>query len=45
MKLHCTQLFAEGSVAEWSACWTLNPAVLGSSPALATCWILGHACM
>ena len=39
MKLHCIQLFTEGSVAEWSACWTLNPAVLGSSPALATCWI------
>ena len=42
-----------GSVAEWSARRTLNPAVLGSSPALATCWIcsrsyqvqiLGHAC-
>ena len=42
-----------GSVAEWSACRTRNPAVLGSSPALATCWIcarssrvqiLDHAC-
>ena len=29
-----------GSVAEWSAHWTRNPAVPGSSPgALATCWI------
>ena len=43
----------EGSVAEWSARRTRNPAVPGSSPALATCWIcawssrvqiLGHAC-
>ena len=25
-----------GSVAEWSACWTRNPAVPGSSPALTT---------
>ena len=42
-----------GSVAEWSARQTHNPAVPGSSPALATCWIcsrssrvqiLGHAC-
>ena len=42
-----------GSVAEWSARRTSNPAVPGSSPALATCWIcarssrvqiLGHAC-
>ena len=42
-----------GSVAEWSARQTRNPAVPGSSPALATCWIcsqlsrvqiLGHAC-
>ena len=41
-----------GSVAEWSARRTCNPAVQGSSPALATCWIcawssrvqfLGHA--
>ena len=41
------------SVAEWSARRTRNPAVPGSSPALATCWIcarssrvqiLGHAC-
>ena len=41
------------SVAEWSARRTRNPAVSGSSPALATCWIcarssrvqiLGHAC-
>ena len=38
---------------EWSARQTRNPAILGSSPALATCWIcarssqvqiLGHAC-
>ena len=28
-----------GSVAEWSACRTPNPAVLGSSPALTTPWI------
>ena len=43
----------EGNVAEWSAPRTRNPAVPGSSPALATCWIcarsfrvqiLGHAC-
>ena len=43
----------EGSVAVWSARRTCNPAVPGSSPALATCWIcswssrvqiLGHAC-
>ena len=42
-----------GSVAECSARRTRNPAVPGSSPALATCWIcfrsfrvqiLGHAC-
>ena len=48
----CT-LVIGGSVAEWSARRTPNPAVLGSSPALATCWIcspasrvqiLGHAC-
>ena len=48
----CTQVI-EHSVAEWSARRTSNPAVLGSSPALATCWIcsplsrvqvLGHAC-
>ena len=26
-------------MAEWSARWTSNPAVPGSSPALATCWI------
>ena len=40
-------------MAEWSARRTRNPAVPGSSPALATCWIcvlssrvqiLGHAC-
>ena len=37
MKLHCTQRFTGGSVAEWSACWTLNPAVPGLNPALATC--------
>ena len=44
---------AGGSVAEWSARRTRNPAVPGSSPTLATCWIctrssqvqiLGHAC-
>ena len=28
-----------GSVAEWSACRTHNPAVPGSSPALTTTWI------
>ena len=28
-----------GSVAEWAACRTRNPAVLGSSPALTTTWI------
>ena len=39
MKLHCTQLFTEGSVAKFSACRTQNPAVLGSSPTVATCWI------
>ena len=48
----CT-LVIGGSMAEWSARRTPNPAVLGSSPALATCWIcspasrvqiLGHAC-
>ena len=42
-----------GSVAKWSERRTHNPAVPGSSPALATCWIcfrlsrvqiLGHAC-
>ena len=42
-----------GSVAEWLPRRTHNPAVPGSSPALATCWIcvlssrvqiLGHAC-
>ena len=27
-------------MAEWSACRTCNPAVLGSSPALITTWIL-----
>ena len=40
-------------MAEWSAHWTRNPVVLGSSPALATSWICsrssrvqipGHAC-
>ena len=45
--------FQAGSVAEWSARRTRNPAVPGSSPALATCWIwprssrvqiLGPAC-
>ena len=50
--LHYTTL-SGGSVAEWSARRTRNPAVPGSSPALATCWIcarssrvqiLGHAC-
>ena len=39
MKLHCTQLFTRGSMAEWSAHQTLNPAVLGLNPALVTCWI------
>ena len=29
-----------GSVAEWSACCTRNPAVPGSSPALATEFVL-----
>ena len=24
---------------EWSACWTRNPVVPGSSPALATSWL------
>ena len=42
-----------GSLAEWSARQTRNPAALGLSIALATCWIcswssleqiLGHAC-
>ena len=28
-----------GNVAEWLARRTCNPAVPGSSPALATCWI------
>ena len=45
--------FTGGSVAEWSARRTRNPAVPGSSPALVTCWIcarssqvqiIGHAC-
>ena len=45
--------FNGGSVAEWSAHWTHNLVVLGSSPALATYWncswssqvqILGHDC-
>ena len=31
--------FMSDSVAEWSECRTRNPAVPGSSPALATCWI------
>ena len=39
MKLHCTQRFTEGSVAEWSACQTQNLAVLGLNPTLVTCWI------
>ena len=48
----CTPVI-RGSVAEWSAHGTRNPAVLGSSPALLTCWIcsqlsrvqiLGHTC-
>ena len=35
---------AEGdSVAEWSARRTRNPAVLGSSPALATSWICSRS--
>ena len=33
----------EGSVAEWSARRTRNPAVPGSSPALATCWICARS--
>ena len=46
-------MFEGGSVAEWSARRTRNPAVPGSSPAMGTCWIcsrsslvqiLGHAC-
>ena len=45
--------FEGGSVAEWSARRTRNPAVPGLSPAMTTCWIcsrssrvqiLGHAC-
>ena len=28
-----------GSVAEWSWRRTRNPVVLGSSPAMATCWL------
>ena len=35
--------FAGGSVAEWSARQTRNPAVPGSSPALATCWICARS--
>ena len=35
--------YAEGSVAEWSARWTRNSAVPGSSLALATCWICSSA--
>ena len=40
-------------MAEWSVCWTHNPAVTGVSPALTTFWIcswlsrvqiLGYAC-
>ena len=31
------------SVAEWSECRTRNPAVPGSSPALATCWIFSRS--
>ena len=34
---HCDRY--GGSVVEWSACRTRNPAVPGSSPALATTWI------
>ena len=50
--LHITH-YTLYSVAEWSARRTRNPAVPGSSPALATCWIcarssqvqiLGHVC-
>ena len=49
----CFKKALGGSVAEWSARRTRNPAVPGSSPALATCWIcarssrvqiLAHAC-
>ena len=53
-KISCdTEAGGGGSVSEWSARRTRNPAVPGSSPALATCWIcarssrvqiLGHAC-
>ena len=35
--------YAGGRVAEWSARRTRNPAVPGSSPALATCWICSSA--
>ena len=35
--------YAEGSVTEWSARWTRNSAVPGSSLALATCWICSSA--
>ena len=50
---HGPATWERGSVTEWSERRTRNPAVPGSSPALATCWIctrsswvqiLGHAC-
>ena len=39
------QLFSRlgGSLAEWSARRTRNPAVPDSSPALATCWICSRS--
>ena len=36
---YLTSEISGGSVAEWSARRTRNPAVPGSSPALATSWI------
>ena len=57
LSLEITKLLSQynegGNMAEWSARRTGNPAVPGSSPALATCWIcsrsaqvqiLGQAC-
>ena len=32
-----------GSVAEWSSRRTRNPAVLGSTPAMATCWLCSRS--
>ena len=51
----CMAILGRGSVAEWQARRTRYPAVPGSSPALASCWIcpwsfrvpilaIGHAC-